>query len=161
MKKYNNPPEKSDFEYFQNFSDFQIVVLCEFELLRKNKKFTRADIDQNPNQLLNDFINNWKENEFKEVSFRDRSSFQVDIQKIIPFLWTVFGDMSDKNHLHIFKDRLTDEESNRLQKILMDLQIKWEKDFMEYKSISILTDEEIIVRWSEEKGMYEEIKSNV
>jgi hypothetical protein len=43
----------------------------------------------------------------------------------------------------------------------MDLQIKWEKDFMEYKSISILTDEEIIVRWSEEKGMYEEIKSNV
>jgi hypothetical protein len=161
MKKYNNPPEKSDFEYFQNFSDFQIVVLCEFELLRKNKKFTRADIDQNPNQLLNNFIINWKENEFKEVSFRDRSSFQVDIQKIIPFLWTVFGDMSDKNHLHIFKDRLTDEESNRLQKILMDLQIKWEKDFMEYKSISILTDEEIIVRWSEEKGMYEEIKSNV
>ena len=41
MKKYNNPPEKSDFEYFQNFSDFQIVVLCEFELLRKNKKFTK------------------------------------------------------------------------------------------------------------------------
>ena len=160
MKKYNNPPEKSDFEYFQNFSDFQIVVLCEFELLRKNKKFKRTD-GPNPNQLLNNFIINWKENEFKEVSFRDRSSFQVDIQKIIPFLWTVFGDMSDKNHLHIFKDRLTDEESNRLQKILMDLQIKWEKDFMEYKSISILTDEEIIVRWSEEKGMYEEIKSNV
>jgi len=160
MKKYNNPPEKCDFEYFQNFSDFQIVVLCEFELLRKNKKFKRTD-GPNPNQLLNNFIINWEENEFKEVSFRDRSSFQVDIQKIIPFLWTVFGDMSDKNHLHIFKDRLTDEESNRLQKILMDLQIKWEKDFMEYKSISILTDEEIIVRWSEEKGMYEEIKSNV
>ena len=157
MKKYNNPPEKSDFEYFQNFSDFQIVVLCEFELLRKNKKFTRTD-GPNPNQLLNDFINNWKEREFKEVSFRDRSSFQVDIQKIIPFLWTVFGDMSDKNHLQIFKDRLTDEEVKKLENILMDLQNKWEKDYMEYKSISILTDEEMIVRWSEEKGMYEEIK---
>ena len=45
MKKYNNPPEKSDFEYFQNFSDFQIVVLCEFELLRKNKKFTRVSTE--------------------------------------------------------------------------------------------------------------------
>jgi len=78
MKKYNNPPEKSDFEYFQNFSDFQIVVLCEFELLRKNKKFTRT-VGPNPNQLLNDFIINWKENEFKEVSFRDRSSFQQAI----------------------------------------------------------------------------------
>jgi len=157
MKKYNNPPKKSDFEYFQNFSDFQIVVLCEFELLRKNKKFTRTD-GPNPNQLLNDFINNWKEKEFKEVSFRDRSSFQVDIQKIIPFLWTVFGDMSDKNHLQIFKDRLTDEETKKLENIIMDLQNKWEKDFMEYKSISILTDEEMIVRWNEEKGMYEEIK---
>jgi len=157
MKKYNNPPKKSDFEYFQNFSDFQIVVLCELELLRKNKKFTRTD-GPNPNQLLNDFINNWKEKEFKEVSFRDRSSFQVDIQKIIPFLWTVFGDMSDKNHLQIFKDRLTDEETKKLENIIMDLQNKWEKDFMEYKSISILTDEEMIVRWNEEKGMYEEIK---
>lgn len=40
-KKYLNPPKREDFEYFTDFTDFQIVMLCEMELLRKNKKYTR------------------------------------------------------------------------------------------------------------------------
>lgn len=156
-KKYLNPPKREDFEYFTDFTDFQIVMLCEMELLRKNKKYLRSD-GPNPNQLLNDFINNWKEREFNNIPFRDRGSFQVDIQKIIPFNWKVFDDMADKNHLEVFKNNLSDDELKKIELIFSELDEKWEKNFKEYKSISILTDEEMIVRWNDEKGCYEEIK---
>jgi len=35
---------------------------------------------------------------------------------------------------------------------------KWSKDYREFKSISILTDEEMIVRWNDDIEKYEEIK---
>ena len=156
-KKYLNPPRREDFEYFKNFTDFQIVMLCEMELLRKNKKYLRSD-GPNPNQLLIDFINNWKESEFNNIPFRDRASFQVDIQKIIPYNWSVFDDMADKDHLSTFEDQLTNEESTKLDELLSDLEKKWSKDYREFKSISILTDEEMIVRWNDDIEKYEEIK---
>ena len=155
--KYLNPPKREDFEYFTDFTDFQIVMLCEMELLRKNKKYTRSD-GPNPNQLLNDFINNWKESEFKNIPFKDRASFQVDIQKIIPYNWSAFDDMADKDHLGVFKNSLSEDELEKMDLIFSELDQKWEKDYKEYKSISILTDEEMIVRWNNEKGMYDEIK---
>ena len=157
-KKYILPPKREDFEYFKDFTDFQIVVLCEMELLRKNKKYTRSDLGPNPNQLLINFINNWKEKEFQNIPFRDRASFQVDIQKIIPFNWLTFDDMADKNHLEIFKNNLVEKELNKINLIFSELDKMWEKDFKEYKSISILTDEKIIVKWNEGKGVYDEIK---
>lgn len=104
----------------------------------------------NPQQLLNDFINNWKEKEFTEFSFRERGSFQLDLQKIIPFKWKSFGDMADKNHLPTFEDQLTNEELRKLDGLLSDLEKKWSKDYREFKSISILTDEEMIVRWNDD-----------
>lgn len=156
-KKYLSPPIREDFDYFTDFSDFQIVALCEMELLRDNKKFKRSD-GTNPNQLLIDFINTWKEKEFTDVPFKDRASFQVDIQKIIPFKWKIFGDMANKNHLEVFKNKLTDNELSNLESIFSQLEKMWEKGFKEYKSISILTDEEILVKWNEEKGMYDEIR---
>ena len=94
MKKYINPPNRSEFEFFTEFSNFQFVALCKLELLRNDNKFRRND-GPNPQQLLNDFINNWKEKEFTEFSFRERGSFQLDLQKIIPFKWKSFGDMAD------------------------------------------------------------------
>ena len=155
---YSNPPNKNDFKHFQNLSNYQIVVLCEFELLKKNKKFTRTD-GPNPNQLLNNFINNWIKNEFENLSFSDRADFQLDIQKIIPFNWAShFPEMADKNHLSIFKDQLDENESKNLNSLLEGLNEKWECDYREYKSVSILTDQEMIVKWNEEKGSYEEIK---
>lgn len=156
-KKYLNPPKREDFEYFTDFTDFQIVMLCEMELLRKNKKYTRSD-GPNAKQLLNDFINNWIESEFNNIPFRDRASFQVDIQKIIPYNWSAFDDMADKNHLGVFKNGLSEDELKKMDLIFRELDLKWEKDYKEYKSISILTDEEMIVRWNYEKGMYDEIK---
>ena len=156
-KKYLNPPKREDFEYFTDFTDFQIVMLCEMELLRKNKKYTRSD-GPNAKQLLNDFINNWIESEFNNIPFRDRASFQVDIQKIIPYNWLAFDDMADKNHLGVFKNGLSEDELKKMDLIFLELDLKWEKDYKEYKSISILTDEEMIVRWNYEKGMYDEIK---
>lgn len=156
-KKYNSPPKREDFEYFNNLSDYQIVVLCEFELLRKNKKFTRTD-GPNPQQLLNNFINNWKDDEFKDIPFSDRASFQIDIQKIIPFNWAVFPEMANKNHLEIFKNKLNKDEVTKLEKLFTELNELWSKDYMEYKSISILTDQEMIVRWNDERNCYEEIK---
>lgn len=83
-KKYTLPQKKEDLIYFKDLTDFQIVVLCEMELLKKNKKYSRSD-GPNPNQLLLDFINDWKEKEFQNVPFSRMSSFQIDIQKIIPF----------------------------------------------------------------------------
>lgn len=156
-KKYLNPPKREDFECFTDFTDFQIVMLCEMELLRKNKKFTRLD-GPNPNQLLNDFINNWKESEFNNIPFRDRASFQVDIQKIIPYNWSAFDEMSNKNHLEIFKNKLSEDELKKMDLIFSELDQKWEKDYREYKSISFLTDKEMVVRWNNERGMYDEIK---
>ena len=155
--KYLNPPKREDFEYFTDFTDFQIVMLCEMELLRKNEKYTRSD-GPNPNQLLNDFINNWKESEFNNIPFRDRASFQVDIQKIIPYNWSAFDDMSNKNHLEIFKNKLSEDELKKMDLIFSELDQKWEKDYREYKSISFLTDKEMVVRWNNERGMYDEIK---
>lgn len=157
MKKYINPPNRSEFEFFTKFSNFQIVALCKLELLRNDNKFRRND-GPNPQQLLNDFINNWKEKEFTEFSFRERGSFQLDLQKIIPFKWKSFGDMADKNHLPTFEDQLTNEELRKLDELLSDLEKKWSKDYREFKSISILTDEEMIVRWNDDIEKYEEIK---
>jgi len=37
--KYTKSPKKSDLKYFSNFSNFQIVMLCEFEILTKDPKF--------------------------------------------------------------------------------------------------------------------------
>mgnify|MGYP003337635257 CR=1 FL=1 len=62
-KDYINPPSREDFEYFKDFSNLQIVILCEFELLRTDKRFKPDD----PKQLLNKYIVNWKKNEFKEL----------------------------------------------------------------------------------------------
>ena len=42
--------------------------------------------------------------------------------------------------------------------LLSDLEKKWSKDYREFKSISILTDEEMIVRWNDDIEKYEEIK---
>lgn len=157
MKKklYTLPPKKEDLIYFKDLTDFQIVVLCEMELLKKNKKYSRRD-GPNPNQLLFDFINEWKEKEFPNVSFSWMSSFQIDIQKIIPFLWTDF-DMADKNHLEIFKNNLEEQELNKIALIFSKLDKMWEKDFKEYDSVNY-TGEKIIVKWNEEKGVYDELK---
>lgn len=92
----------NEFEFFTEFSNFQIVALCKLELLRNDNKFRRND-GPNPQQLLNDFINNWKEKEFTEFSFRERGSFQLDLQKIIPFKWKSFGDMAEKNIFQLLK----------------------------------------------------------
>ena len=156
-KKYQNPPKRSDFEYFKEFSDLQIVILCELELLRNDKKFRRSD-GPNPEQLLNNFIINWRDNEFPDISFRDKSSFQVDLQKIIPFKWSAFGDMADKDHLPVFKDNLSNEDLSVMDALFAELHSQWEKDCREYKSISILTDEEMVVRWNDNLHSYEEIK---
>jgi len=158
-KKYTLPPKKEDLIYLKDLTDFQIVVLCEMELLKKNKKYSRSD-GPDPNQLLLDFINDWKEKEFQNVPFM--SSFhidiQIDIQKIIPFLWTVFGDMADKNHLEIFKNNLEEQELNKIALIFSKLDKMWEKDFKEYDSVNYTTGEKIIVKWNEEKGVYDESK---
>ena len=158
MKKklYTLPPKKEDLIYFKDLTDFQIVVLCEMELLKKNKKYSRGD-GPNPNQLLFDFINDWKKKEFQNVPFSRMSSFQIDIQKIIPFLWTVFGDMADKNHLEIFKNNIEEQELNKIALIFSKLDKMWEKDFKEYDSVNY-TGEKIIVKWNEEKGVYDELK---
>lgn len=156
-KKYQSPPKRSDFEYFMEFSDLQIVILCELELLRNDKKFRRSD-GPNPQQLLNNFIINWRDNEFPEISFHDKSSFQVDLQKIIPFKWSAFGDMADKNHLPVFKDNLCNEDLAVIDSLFAELNNQWEKDYREYKSISILTDEEMVVKWNHDLHSYEEIK---
>ena len=66
--------------------------------------------------------------------------------------------MADKDHLPIFEDKLTDEEKRNLDELLNDLERKWSKDYREFKSISILTDEEMIVRWNDDLEKYEEIK---
>ena len=44
MKKYTNPPKRSEFEFFSDFSNFQIVALCKLELLRSDNKFRRNDM---------------------------------------------------------------------------------------------------------------------
>ena len=66
--------------------------------------------------------------------------------------------MADKDHLGVFKNSLSEDELEKMDLIFSELDQKWEKDYKEYKSISILTDEEMIVRWNNEKGMYDEIK---
>lgn len=66
--------------------------------------------------------------------------------------------MADKNHLPTFEDQLTNEELRKLDGLLSDLEKKWSKDYREFKSISILTDEEMIVRWNDDIEKYEEIK---
>ena len=58
----------------------------------------------------------------------------------------------------IFKNNLVEKELNKINLIFSELDKMWEKDFKEYKSISILTDEKIIVKWNEGKGVYDEIK---
>jgi len=114
-KDYINPPSREDFEYFKDFSNLQIVILCEFELLRTDKRFKPDD----PKQLLNRYIVNWKKNEFKELSTQERSSFQVDLQRILPFIWSkVFPEFSDKNHLNVFKNELTEDELKKLDEII-------------------------------------------
>lgn len=156
-KKYQNPPKRSDFEYFKDFSDLQIVILCELELLRNSKKFRRND-GPNPQQLLNNFIINWRDKEFPDIPFRDKSSFQVDLQKIIPFKWSGFGDMADKDHLPIFKENLGMEDLAAIDSLFAELNNQWENGYREYKSISILTDEEMVVKWNDDLHSYEEIK---
>ena len=80
------------------------------------------------------------------------------VQKIIPYNWSAFDDMSNKNHLEIFKNKLSKDELKKMDLIFSELDQKWEKDYREYKSISFLTDKEMVVRWNNERGMYDEIK---
>ena len=167
MKKklYTLPPKKEDLEYLKDLTDFQIVVLCEMELLKKNKKYSYSQnktsssgVDgPNPKQLLFDFINDWKEKEFQNISFSRMSNFQIDIQKILPFLWVVFGDMADKNHLEVFKNNLEEQELNEISLIFSKLDKMWEKDFKEYNSVDYY-GKKFKVKWNEKKGDYDELK---
>ena len=153
-KQYLSPPSRSDFEYFNNFSDFQIVVLCELELLRSDKKFKM----DGPRDLLNKFIISWRDNEFSEISFRDKSSFSVDIQKIIPFKWCgAFKEMANKNHLHIFKDKLSDSELQQIDNLISDVYSKWSKDFRRFTTMDWLNDKEMVLEWDDSKSEYVKI----
>jgi hypothetical protein len=62
-----------------------------------------------------------------ERSGRERSSFQVDLQRILPFIWSkVFPEFSDKNHLNVFKNELTEDELKKLDEIISNLMKDWE-----------------------------------
>ena len=56
--KYTKPPKKSDLKYFSNFSNFQIVMLCEFEILTKDPKFGPWDQRTFVSKFKNDWIIN-------------------------------------------------------------------------------------------------------
>jgi len=153
-KDYINPPSREDFEYFKDFSNLQIVILSEFELLRTDKRFKPDD----PKQLLNRYIVNWKKNEFKELSTQERSSFQVDLQRILPFIWSkVFPEFSDKNHLNVFKNELTEDELKKLDEIISNLMKDWEEKFSTYKTMNWITDKEITMKWDSSKDQYVEV----
>ena len=129
--KYVNTPKKEDFKYFQNFSDFEIVVLCEFKLLSKDLRF--APWDQNT--FFNKFKNDWIQNRFKDIPFSDRSMFEVDIQKIIPFFWAnTHDEYSSENHLNIFQEKLNDTEIEEIENLKKQLYSEWEKKFKSYSS---------------------------
>ena len=153
-KDYINPPSREDFEYFKDFSNLQIVILCEFELLRTDKRFKPDD----PKQLLNRYIVNWKKNEFKELSTQERSSFQVDLQRILPFIWSkVFPEFSDKNHLNVFKNELTEDELKKIDEIISNLMKDWEEKFSTYETMNWITDKEITMKWDSSKDQYVEV----
>ena len=81
-KDYINPPSREDFEYFKDFSNLQIVILCEFELLRTDKRFKPDD----PKQLLNRYIVNWKKNiknGFKSDALIDFTDFYATFEDIL------------------------------------------------------------------------------
>ena len=67
-------------------------------------------------------------------------------------------DKRDKLFFKLIIFKLNGCESKKLDELLSDLEKKWSKDYREFKSISILTDEEMIVRWNDDIEKYEEIK---
>ena len=107
---------------------------------------------------MNRYIVNWKKNEFKELSTQERSSFQVDLQRILPFIWSkVFPEFSDKNHLNVFKNELTEDELKKLDEILSNFMKDWEEKFSTYKTMNWITDKEITMKWDSSKDQYVEV----
>jgi hypothetical protein len=129
--KYSSTPKKDDFRYFQNFSDFEIVMLCEFKLLSKDPRFK----PWGQNTFFNKFKNDWIKNRFQNIPFSDRSMFDVDIQKIIPFFWAnTHDEYSRENHLNIFQEKLNDSEIKEIESLKKQLYSEWEKKFKSYRS---------------------------
>jgi len=130
--KYFELPKKKDFKYFQNFTDFEIVMLCEFKLLSKDPKFA----PWSQRNFFNKFKNDWIKNRFPEIPFSDRSLFDVDIQRIIPFFWTnTHEEYSTANHLYIFKGKLDDIELEEIESLKIRLNTEWEGRFKSYNSM--------------------------
>ncbi|MDC0380760.1 hypothetical protein OAM52_03715, partial [Flavobacteriaceae bacterium] len=99
-----------------------------------------------------------KKNEFKELGTQERSSFQVDLQRILPFIWSkVFPEFSEKNHLNVFKDELTKDELKNLDEIISHLMKDWEEKFSIYKTMNWITDKEITMKWDSSKDQYIEV----
>ena len=79
-------------------------------------------------------------------------------KEYIPFIWSkVFPEFSDKNHLNVFKNELTEDELKKLDEIISNLMKDWEEKFSTYKTMNWITDKEITMKWDSSKDQYVEV----
>lgn len=162
--KYKKPPKKSDLKYFSNFSNFQIVMLCEFEILTKDPKFGPWD----QRTFVSKFKNDWIINQFKGVPISVRSLFQVDIQKIIPFLWSnTHEEYSKENHLHLFYNELSVEEIKEIDNVRMTIYSNWDEKFRKYNGTKTeflkdggYVEQDVVYQWDDILNQYVATKKN-
>ena len=133
-------------------------MLCEFKLLSKDLRF--APWDQKT--FFNKFKNDWIQNRFKDIPFSDRSMFEVDIQKIIPFFWSnTHDEYSNENYLNIFYEKLNDIEIKEIENLKKQLYSEWEKKFKSYNSTKTeflkeggYVEHEVTYVWDDELNKY-------
>ena len=67
-------------------------------------------------------------------------------------------EFSDKNHLNVFKNELTEDELKKLDEIISNLMKDWEiLILITYKTMNWITDKEITMKWDSSKDQYVEI----
>ena len=124
-KEGADAPSYDQLRYMSNygFNDFQIVLACRLELLRKDRRFWKRP---GGNWYSKKFIQVIEENTSAEVDFSD---LQIDIQKIIPFKWAdTFTEMAKANHLPLFEAKLSKEDNAILAKLLISIESDWLAD---------------------------------
>jgi len=155
--KYNNPPKKSKLKFLSKASDFQIVVLCEYFLMSIDPKFQRWDQSKFYNKKKWAWINE----ELSDIPSSDRVLLDIDVKKIIPCIKAhVFDEYADKNHLHVFRKNLSEDQLGFVEKMKKELYAEWDTKFRKYKGTKTefkdgnAIDQEVTWEWDESINDY-------